>query len=344
MNESNVDVVPAPPSAPFRRRLSRAACVTSLLLLLAVTLAYLTRDDRVAAVTVFPPRAWSLPGIAVVWLARRRTRKVALAVAALWLVYLAAMIDQPAALIGMLYRDFPDERWESTPAERRVRIVSLNCGSGSARAIAETAAYEPDIVLLQESPGGTVVAEAARELFGATAGHMSGADAAIIVRGELVPDDSNDRNNLHSVQATVRLDSGARLHVVSLRLEPPLVRLDLWSPDCWRAQTANRQLRRRQLVDVAKCFPPEDSPLPLIVGGDFNAPPGDAVFDLLAPRLSDSFVAAGLGWGNTITNVGPFTRIDQVWISEDLAATTVVARRTLYSDHRLVVADLLLSD
>jgi vancomycin resistance protein VanJ len=344
VNEPTDTPVNPDETRPWRRRVARAACVGSLLLCVAVALAYLTRHDHVAAVTVFPPWVWCLPGLAIIWFARRPARRLAIIAGVVWLVYLVAMIDRPAALVGVFYREFPATSWSETPRERRIRVVSLNCGGGSTRAIAEVAAYDPDIVLLQESPGSFAVGEAARELFGDAAGFISGIDTSIIVRGEVRPIDPTEPKNFHWVNATVQLADGPQLHVVSLRLEPPLVRIDLWSPDCWRAQTANRRVRRQQLAGVTARFKPADVSLPLIVGGDFNAPPRDGIFELLRPRLRDAFDEAGLGWGNTITNVGPFTRIDQVWIDEHFTATTVVARRTIHSDHRMVIADLVLRE
>ncbi len=81
----------------------------------------------------------------------------------------------------------------------------------------------------------------------------------------------------------------------------------------------------------------------MIIGGDFNAPQGDAVFRLLGPRLHDTFPEGGRGWGNTITNGFPFLRIDQVWASGSIRADRVIARRTRHSDHRIVVCDLVIA-
>jgi endonuclease/exonuclease/phosphatase (EEP) superfamily protein YafD len=81
---------------------------------------------------------------------------------------------------------------------------------------------------------------------------------------------------------------------------------------------------------------------PIIVGGDFNAPAGDAIFRTFRGRLSDSFRQGGRGWGNTFSNNHPLFRIDQIWISPEWQAVSVVARKTKHSDHRMVVADLIL--
>jgi vancomycin resistance protein VanJ len=79
----------------------------------------------------------------------------------------------------------------------------------------------------------------------------------------------------------------------------------------------------------------------VIVGGDFNAPAGDAIFRLLRPFLKDSFGEAGTGWGNTALNSIPISRPDQIWISHPGAVFGARAQQTAHSDHRMVIADLI---
>jgi endonuclease/exonuclease/phosphatase (EEP) superfamily protein YafD len=140
----------------------------------------------------------------------------------------------------------------------------------------------------------------------------------------------------------VTLQNGRVVEIVNLRLEPAIVRVDYWSPECWRLQTENRRVRRRQLQEIVARFAATPPAVPLLVGGDFNAPAGDKILRLLEPRLRDSFSEAGVGWGNTITVDFPFARIDQLWIDRHWAPTRVVAVPTKSSDHRMVIADLLL--
>ena len=126
----------------------------------------------------------------------------------------------------------------------------------------------------------------------------------------------------------------------ALRLVPAVFRLDLWSPDCWREQAENRRKRRGQVQALALRVAAIPEGIAVILGGDFNAPQGDAVFRELRPRLHDTFPEGGRGWGNTIVNDLPCLRIDQVWASGPLRAANVVARRTRGSDHRIVICDL----
>ena len=144
-----------------------------------------------------------------------------------------------------------------------------------------------------------------------------------------------------AVWARVQLPSGMELLVVSLRLEPCLVRCDLWSPDCWNSQRANRQLRRSQIAAILSELP-EAANVPILVGGDFNAPADDAIFREFPGEFHDAFRQAGRGWGDTILNQVPLQRIDQIWIGPGLQAMNAGAMRTKSSDHRLVWADVQL--
>ncbi|WP_161625809.1 endonuclease/exonuclease/phosphatase family protein [Singulisphaera acidiphila] len=80
--------------------------------------------------------------------------------------------------------------------------------------------------------------------------------------------------------------------------------------------------------------------MPIILGGDLNAPQRDAAFRSFSPRLQDTFGEAGRGWGNTIINDFPFLRIDQVWASRSLRVLKVVVEKTRHSDHRVLICDL----
>ncbi len=202
-------------------------------------------------------------------------------------------------------------------------------------------AYRPDIVLLQESPSRSVLEDLSRRLFGDEASMIHGPDASLIVRGQVTPADLTNAQRSFFVQGRVHLASGEELEVISTRLRPALLRLDLWSPSCWRAQKLNRQARRQEMRTIARRVAEVPQEVPILVGGDFNAPAGDAVFRLLQPFLRDAFHEEGRGWGNTITNTYPVQRIDQIWISDGLRPLNVVARPTDRSDHRMVVCEFV---
>lgn len=323
------------------RRGRAALLALSGALWLGLSLCYSVRPDRCAALTVFPPWIWLPVGLLLAgacW--SPGTRRIVCLLGFLWLAYLLAFTDEAHALVHLRH-------WRSTSEASRLpgqtlRVVSLNCAGGRRDAAEEVAAYNPDIVLLQESPGPKDVERLARALFQDHGGALCQGDVAVIARGGVSPSGWHRRVPPYFLQARVRLTSGIEAEVISLHLVVPPLRTDLWNPAAWQEQTANRRRQREQLGLVADSMRAVPGTIPLIVGGDFNAPAGDAIFRLLQPRLHDTFKEGGVGWGDTFMNDFPLLRIDQVWTSEHFRAVAVRARRTEHSDHRMVVYDLLL--
>ncbi len=304
-----------------------------------VTFCYAIRPDDCAAITVFPVWTWPLPGLlltATGW--SRHTKRFAAAVVLLWLAYLLVLAEEPWSLLRSLRRPLPHS---SEPGRQRtLRVVSLNCAGGSAQAAAEVAQLAPDIVLLQEAPIRKQAQALARRLYGREAALLWGLDTCIIARGRITPAKLPPRHTMYFVQGRVQAAQGVAVEVVNLRLLPPLFRMDLWNPECWRAQKQNRQARREQLQAIANrlsTLPPDE---PVLAGGDFNAPAGDAIFALLRSRLSDSFARGGRGWGNTIINDVPPLPIHPTCTTPLYRVSSVWAQKTTHSDHRIVVCDL----
>jgi hypothetical protein len=316
---------------------------TSGLLCLILSSCYLGRQDAFAAITVFPVWMWLAPGLAfaLAGIGRRGNRLVVAAVTA-WLIFILVLAEERWSLLRLVTSPGLGTPEVGRGQGESIRVVSLNCNVGNSQAVEEVARYQPDIVLLQESPGRDAMRELGKKLFGVDGSMLPGVDASLIVRGRVIPADLAPGLRSYFVQGRVILRSGTEVEVICTRLVPAVFRLDLWSPDCWREQRENRRKRREQLRVIVQRLDSVPALVPLIVGGDFNAPQGDAVFRLLRPRLHDAFREGGRGWGNTVTNDVPFLRIDHVWASEAFRAVNVVARSTRHSDHRMVVCDLVL--
>ena len=317
------------------RWLGRLTVSFSMLLFLVILLSYWFRFDCCTAVTVYPPWCWFVFG----WLLllpelTRGSRRVGVATCALWLTFGASFFDSPMSLL----RSF------SAPPESKetLRVVTLNCHS-KATAAQEVASLNPDIVLLQESPGPQAVTEMADECFGEDGAVLWSSDTSIVARGDLRPISAKRSASSPYVSASLQLPGSEKtVEVICVRLLPCPVRLDLWSPQCWRVYSKNKMRRRDQMEQVAKQVEAKPSHA-RICGGDFNAPPRDAVFRLLTPTMTDAFPVAGRGWGRTFMNEMPVIRIDQVWVSKHFEVVDVVAKSTKNSDHRMVVCDLILT-
>lgn len=289
-------------------------------LLVVLAHMYFWRADWYAVLTIWPVWVWLLPMFFLVRLGWQRSRR--------WWGWALVGVAVAGALAVM---EEPRSLLRTSRGPGTIRVVSLNC-AGNDDAAREVVADNPDIVLLQESPSQPALAALARALHGTL---IYTPDRSLIARGEVtrVPLPITVR----AVRATVRLPGKFSGEVVCLRLSPHPLGANFWSPELWRLHAAAMREQREELRAVVSGLPAD---APLIVGGDFNAPVRDPVYHAMPAGLRDSFREAGIGWGDTLLNVFPIWRIDQVWISRHFRATAVVARKTIYSDHRRVVCEL----
>jgi hypothetical protein len=309
----------------------------------ALSVCYARRPDSCAADTFLPAWAWAAPGLglAALGLSRRRIRFFASDVA-LWLLFLALFADESRGLMRPGGWPSPGSR----SARQRgaiVRVISLNCAGGSKEAAAEVVPFHPDIVLLQETPALEGVEALSRRLFGKQAAVGRGVDTDVIARGRVSPKPRVGKPPFAFLQASVHLTSGINVEVFSVHFMPPVLRFDVWSPSCWQEQAQDRRFHRSQAMQIAQAVRSLPVTRPIIVGGDFNVPGGDGAVGIFRPRLHDTFVEGGRGWGDTAINDTPVSRFDQIWASRQFRAVSVVARKTKHSDHRMVICDLVVS-
>ena len=112
--------------------------------------------------------------------------------------------------------------------------------------------------------------------------------------------------------------------------------------DDWQRNLADRLAQAAKLAgDLAA------APTPLIVAGDLNASQSSPVIDTLqSVGLRDAFVRAGRGYGYTYGQAlrpgFSFLRIDHILVSAGIGVTRCYAGGAEASEHRPVIADLLL--
>ncbi|QDT91089.1 endonuclease/exonuclease/phosphatase family protein [Gimesia algae] len=334
---------PDPPAVSrFQRILdqivSRVTTCITWFFLISVSVCYTMQPDICAAVTVYPSWCWFVSGLFLALiLLRAKSKRMALTTVGLWFVFLVVFADTPLSLWrGMCQRTEAVAQAEQ-PGQIPLRVISLNA-HGSGRAVAALKRYEPDLILIQETPGAGTLIEVGKTMLGENSGLLVGVDASILSRTPIEPVASSVNYTI----GKVRVKTGQEIIVVSLRLMPPPFRADLWNPECWRAYRDQRIHQRDELQLISRRLSELSSDLPVIVGGDFNVNPRDPIFRELPANLSDAFVTAGIGWGNTITNEAPFLRIDQVWINDFFKSVQVFSAAASDTDHRLVLADLIL--
>lgn len=98
-------------------------------------------------------------------------------------------------------------------------------------------------------------------------------------------------------------------------------------------------VRRRQVAEMLDVIGIWHGPV--IVFGDLNAEPAAPELQPLFARLRDAWPRVGdPGW--TMSSTAPTKRIDYVLVSDDIRVTRAVVPVTTASDHRPVLADLII--
>jgi vancomycin resistance protein VanJ len=324
-------------STIIRRGVFRAA----VLLLLAIAVCEWWQPDRFAAVTAIPPWCWFVACFAIGSVGFTCANRLArIGGVVVLLGFLGLSVEQSRSLARSM-ADLLSQRHE-VGTGAALRVVSINCAGGSPSAAKEAFSFSPDVVFLQESPNEQVVRELATTLFGTEGSVAWSPDCSIIARGQLQP--SSNQTPV-SMAATLTLPDGKQVELVCLRLSPPVVRYDLWSPGAWSEHAASRRKHRDETTAIANALTAISTQRPILMGGDCNSPAGDGALQAWSMLgIRDAFQDAGRGWGDTVLNQFPVLRFDQLWSSDEVAPLAVWAVRTDYSDHRMVVGDFLLSD
>lgn len=82
------------------------------------------------------------------------------------------------------------------------------------------------------------------------------------------------------------------------------------------------------------------SPHPVILGGDFNAVPSSYTYFTIKGNLQDAFLKKGTFIGKTFRYISPTLRIDYILADPDFKVSQFTIPRIKFSDHFPVIADL----
>ena len=165
-------------SRPFSFR-SLVAGLLSIALLAIFAISHATRSDAMMLPTIFPVTLWLFTGLCVtLFVNRLRWLQIALIVG--WLASAFLLGDAPQNILWSFQSK--DSNWESARASgKAIRVVSLNCLLNP-NAIEELLAFEPDVILTQESPSSSHYQELSESQFKDFTLVWS-PDAAMLVRG-----------------------------------------------------------------------------------------------------------------------------------------------------------------
>ncbi|MFT5723015.1 MAG: endonuclease/exonuclease/phosphatase family metal-dependent hydrolase [Bacteroidia bacterium] len=96
--------------------------------------------------------------------------------------------------------------------------------------------------------------------------------------------------------------------------------------------------RASQVQDIRKHI--DACLIPTIIMGDFNDTPQSYTYQKLKEGKKDAFVVAGSGLEATFLKPFPFFRIDYILFDDSFSAATYSSTNSIYSDHKLIFADL----
>jgi endonuclease/exonuclease/phosphatase (EEP) superfamily protein YafD len=243
-----------------------------------------------------------------------------------------------------------------------VRVMTYNVKAhlaaqrpdGLAKLAREVALHAPDILVMQDAGlsrnGGPEATLPAAALFGFA--HVFAAGQYVVASRFPLRDCAQGnigyRGEDHRYVHCVVEASGVALNLVTAHFESPREGLNaarregLEGVDDWQQNYEDRLAQARTLArDLA------GSGRPLVVAGDLNAPESSPVIGaLLGIGLRDAFSSAGRGYGYThghALKLGfSFLRIDHILLSADIGVSDSFAGNADASEHRPVIADLLL--
>jgi endonuclease/exonuclease/phosphatase family metal-dependent hydrolase len=338
-------------SSRFRRRAGWLLIGLSLLLHLVTIYAFSRQPDRLAAFTIVPIWAWGgiglLGSIVAFWFLRA---PLSLILTGIWAMTILLGADEARVIANVGKSPPPPGPAGLADGRPLFRVMTLNCnffnyvggirGSGGGNLSADIRRWDPDVVLLQEVHPDQV-RHIADVLYQGRGDYRIYSTNGVVTRWSIRREVNPQPGGFRVQQVTVRLPDGLEFEVVNLHLASAETDLRLWRRDCWREHRVNRQVRLKELGIALSILADTAPGRPVIIGGDFNAPPSDPIHSLLKDDFDDAFAAAGTGWGNTYQRRIPIHRIDQIHCTRQFRPLRCSAVTTRHSDHRMVVADLL---
>jgi endonuclease/exonuclease/phosphatase family metal-dependent hydrolase len=335
----------------------RIACLLWLLAVLAIAVARRWSDSAWVELARFLPYYWIVvPGAVLTVLAAWRLGRA-------WPI---------AGLAGLAVHAFASmgPEWNSgdaaLPGGIALRVMTYNIKAGTARERhgglealnTEVARHAPDLVLTQDADSllATRDAQPLHIAFGpAVFGlpHVFALGQYVVasrhpIRGCHTRQMEDGRESHRFLVCDIDVD-GVSLSVVNLHLHTPRGGLiaarheGLEGASEWQRNVEARLAQARSVAQVLPALP-----RPLIVAGDMNAAGDSPVVRLLmqAAELRDTFDAAGRGFGYTYGHSMrwglAFLRIDHILVSPRIAVLSSTVGGGAASEHRPVVADLML--
>lgn len=316
-------------------------CVCYLAFVAAVWLAERVIAERhwaVLLLTYMPQQPFALPGIVLAgWAIRRREwRPAAVSLAGLlWVVAALLQVNVPHRF--------------GTPAGVPIRVMTWNVHhalGGVQRLAAVIRQEDPDILCVQEGNAIGSQPDPFSELASLLPQYRRArwGEIAVFVRGSITG---------AKVLPLVPAEGRWALQVDTLLHGRPLTVITIHFLTAAGSEALTyRGTRLQEYLHGARWVRAAEAKVltgmaakvdgPVIVAGDFNTPPRGRIYEQLTRRLRDAFHERGWGTGYTFHSRLPVMRIDYVFASDDVGVIGCHPLPVRGSDHRPVVADVVL--
>jgi endonuclease/exonuclease/phosphatase (EEP) superfamily protein YafD len=295
-------------------------------------------------VNMFLPQSiWAIPSVVLLPLtAFRATRWV-------WLPLLT-LLCVLGPMMGF--------RWNATvtpPAGIRMRVMTYNIQlwqrANLPSIISEIRAADPDVLCLQDARAGrTTELDEFLKAWHTTSFGQYVIASKLPIADAIVGDISYDEQTHTYLRARIRVGD-VRVLVASAHFATPRDALTPFrSPEFWAVGVPliQKNLTQRLKQATALAEDVRDVKEPVIVAGDLNAPPQSLASRMLTDLgLIDVFAVAGRGYGYTFGHTllwrKSFLRLDRILVSRHFTPITSRVGSAAGSDHRPVIADLVLA-
>ncbi|MCG3197607.1 MAG: hypothetical protein GHCLOJNM_02095 [bacterium] len=306
--------------------------------------------------TIWPPILWAyaflIPLLVVCFAAGKRQSVILFS---LWALFLGSTEEWASLFRSQenslhVRLDSARAKGSAETAEIGIRLTSWNVSgtlSAQSRCLEFLAGYEPDICLFQETPDQDPTLEQGNfEGYWKGFHWLDAGDCGILSRYPLKPLATEPVGPWPPVQiVSVQPATGSTFLLANVHLAVPSLVLNPLSRDKREYLVRRHKERVGQFGRLAKLIQAqmaETGNPSSIVAGDFNTPASQWSLDPLREFLSDVWLIRGVGWGRTITNQFPVSRIDQCWVTEDVTVASASVHRADISDHRVLLVDLLI--
>jgi vancomycin resistance protein VanJ len=296
-----------------------------------------------AGVNMFLPQwIWGLPSLVLLPLSLAYARRW------IWLPAVTLLLVA-GPLMGFCWS--AQRRVEGVPLRVMTYNVQLWQSQDLSEVVAEIRTAHPDILFLQDARTGRrpVLDNFLSDLNVASFGQYVIASKFPIF--ESAPGDISYDGETHTY-FHARINVAGRYVLVSTaHFATPRDALSGYrSPEFWagripfiKEDLSHRIIQARKLADDLRHVQE-----PLIVAGDLNSPPPSlAIRTLTDLGLADAFSAGGRGYGYTFGHTllyrKSFLRLDHILVSRHFTTATCSVGGTSGSDHRSVVADVVLA-